>query len=60
MKMALDDRSAGQHDAYPERRYMADPRAERRRAVGVGTALTAVLFAVTITAAVAARRALAR
>jgi Fe-S oxidoreductase len=60
MKMALDDRYAGRHDAYPEQRYMADLRAEQRRAVAVGTALTAMLFAATAVAAVTGRRGHAR
>lgn len=50
-KMALDQHARPSHDAYPERRYEADPARERRRVVGRGLALIATVAATVATAA---------
>lgn len=50
-KMALDQRDRPSHDAYPERRYEADPARERRRVVGRGLAVIATAAATVIAAA---------
>ncbi len=44
LKMAIDERGSGRREARPERRYLPDEGAERRRAVRAGIAGTAALL----------------
>jgi FAD/FMN-containing dehydrogenase/Fe-S oxidoreductase len=59
LKMAIDDRSYQQDDAYPERRFLPDERERRRRIITRGYAMLAgigALAAVAVFAALRSRR----
>jgi Fe-S oxidoreductase len=56
MKMALDDRGYNRDDAYPERRFIPDPQAKRRKVIAQGYAIIVGTTLLAIAAAVAAAR----